>query len=370
MEIKTRKHESKGTIQFQEHWITKSIGDVAPLQRGFDLPAKKLKKGEFPVVYSNGILNFHNLFKVKGPGVVTGRSGTIGKITYVEEDYWPHNTSLWVTNFKGNYPKFIYYLYKFVKLKRFASGSGVPTLNRNDVHQHEISIPKSYDEQISITKSLSNLDDLIKKLDGLIEKKKCIKKGAMQELLTEKIRLKGFSKDWDIDIIKNCAKITTGSRNTQDKVKDGLYPFFVRSKKIEYINSYSYDGEAVLTAGDGDIGKVFHYINDKFDFHQRVYCISDFDVCLDGYFFYLYFSEYFRKRVMSMTAKSTVDSIRMVMISHMQIPLPEKNEQKAIGKILFDMNSEIKELETKKEKYVMIKNGMMQKLLTGEIRLV
>ena len=90
-----------------KEWEVKRILDFAPLQRGFDLPTEKIVKGAYPVVYSNGILNFHIEYKAKGPGVVTGRSGTIGKVTYVESDYWPHNTSLWVTDFKGNNPKYV-----------------------------------------------------------------------------------------------------------------------------------------------------------------------------------------------------------------------------------------------------------------------
>ncbi len=100
--------------------------------------------------------------------------------------------------------------------------------------------------------------------------------------------------DWELDYIENLAHITTGSRNTQDRVNDGQYPFFVRSQTVERINSYSFDGEAVLTAGDGvGTGKVFHYIKGRFDAHQRVYRISEFDERINGYFFYLYFSSHF-----------------------------------------------------------------------------
>ena len=99
-----------------------------------------------------------------------------------------------------------------------------------------------------------------------------------------------FPDDWEIGKIKDHASIITGSSNTQDKIDDGAYPFFVRSQKVERINSYSYDGEAVLTAGDGvGTGKIFHYINGKFDYHQRVYKISEFSEKLQGYYFYLYF---------------------------------------------------------------------------------
>ena len=99
--------------EFEGEWVSKTIGDIAPLQRGFDLPTGQINNGKFPVVYSNGIMNYHSSYKCVAPGLITGRSGTIGKFTYIEDGYyWPHNTSLWVTNFYDNNPKFIYYLYQ------------------------------------------------------------------------------------------------------------------------------------------------------------------------------------------------------------------------------------------------------------------
>lgn len=176
--------------------------------------------------------------------------------------------------------------------------------------------------------------------------------------------------DWDVQPVSKVARITTGSKNTQDKVDTGMYPFFVRSQTIERINSYSYDGEAVLTAGDGvGTGKVFHYINGKFDIHQRVYKMSDFSKDLDGYFFYLYFSNYFYSRIMQMTAKSSVDSVRMEMIADMQIPLPKKTEQTAIATALSDTDDLIEKLEVLIKKKKNIKQGAMQNLLIGKRRL-
>jgi len=176
--------------------------------------------------------------------------------------------------------------------------------------------------------------------------------------------------DWNVDGIKNLALITTGAKNTQDRIEDGQYPFFVRSQKVERINSYSFDGEAVLTAGDGvGTGKVFHYIKGKFDFHQRVYKISNFDNKLEGYFFYLYFSNRFLYRIMSMTAKSSVDSVRMEMIADMQLPLPGKPEQIAIATSIRDIQELIDTLNKLIAKKKNIKQGAMQELLTGKKRL-
>lgn len=171
--------------------------------------------------------------------------------------------------------------------------------------------------------------------------------------------------DWDIDFVKNLAVIKTGSRNTQDRIENGIYPFFVRSQIVERINSYSYDGEAVLTAGDGvGVGKVIHYINGKFDCHQRVYRISDFNGKLNGYYFYLYFGSNFLNRIMQMTAKSSVDSVRMDMIADMAIPIPSTlQEQTAIATALSDTDALITSLEKLIAKKRSIKQGAMQELL-------
>ena len=177
--------------------------------------------------------------------------------------------------------------------------------------------------------------------------------------------------DWNPDYIENFAVITTGSKNTQDSVDDGQYPFFVRSQTVERINSYSFDGEAVLTAGDGvGTGKVFHYISGRFDVHQRVYRISNFADCVNGYFFYLYFSTHFYNRIMQMTAKSSVDSVRRAMISRMQVALPPTEaEQRAIATALSDVDGLLGGLDRLIAKKRDLKQAAMQQLLTGQTRL-
>ena len=176
--------------------------------------------------------------------------------------------------------------------------------------------------------------------------------------------------DWEVDTIGNLCSITTGGKNTQDKISEGLYPFFVRSQTIERINSYSFDGEAVLTAGDGvGTGKIFHYINGKCDIHQRVYKMSEFNDDLDGFYFYKYFSSRFYDRVMSMTAKSSVDSVRREMIADMFVAVPPKAEQSAIANALSDVDALITSLEKLIAKKRAIKTAAMQQLLTGKKRL-
>lgn len=171
--------------EFKGEWSTKKVKDICPLQRGFDLPTTQVVTGEYPVVYSNGIGRFHAEYKVKAPGIVTGRSGTIGNLTLVEHDYWPHNTSLWVTNFFDNDVKFIFYLLNKLDLKRFSTGSGVPTLNRNDVHDHKATVPNPREQQ-KVASFLSKVDEKIALLTEKKDKLTEYKKGVMQQLFNGK----------------------------------------------------------------------------------------------------------------------------------------------------------------------------------------
>jgi len=167
---------------FTDPWEQRKLIMVAPLQRGFDLPAEKIIPGVYPVMMSNGIGAYHNEYKVKGPGVVTGRSGTIGNLQYVESAFWPHNTTLWVTKFYGNHPKFIYYLYEKIDLKRYKAGSGVPTLNRNDVHDTMVFFPASRKEQELISAVLTYLDSLITLHQRKLELLQNIKKSLLDKM--------------------------------------------------------------------------------------------------------------------------------------------------------------------------------------------
>jgi type I restriction enzyme S subunit len=134
--------------------------DFVTLQRGFDLPRSEMAGGIYPVVGSTSIIGFHSQYKVEPPGVVTGRSGSLGEVQFVAQPYWPHNTALWVRDFRGNVPKYVYYFLKTLDLGRFNSGAGVPTLNRNHLDKLEISVHE-IEAQRDVATILTGYDDLI-----------------------------------------------------------------------------------------------------------------------------------------------------------------------------------------------------------------
>ena len=137
---------------------TTTLGKLIEFQRGYDLPKSDFNFGEFPVISSNGVLGYHNEYKVIGPGITIGRSGTVGLPHFINENFFPHNTSLFVKDFKGNDPKYIFYLLKTLGLQSQKSGSGVPTMNRNHLHPLKILAYLDIDTQQKIAAVLSALD--------------------------------------------------------------------------------------------------------------------------------------------------------------------------------------------------------------------
>lgn len=124
------------------NWAIGILFDLIELQRGFDLPTQNRKEGTYPIFASTGTNEKHNEFKVKAPGIVTGRSGSLGEVFYVDEDFWPLNTTLWVKHFKRATPIYSYYVLKGINIIDYNGGSAVPTLNRNDIHRHQLIVPE------------------------------------------------------------------------------------------------------------------------------------------------------------------------------------------------------------------------------------
>jgi type I restriction enzyme S subunit len=247
-------------------------------------------------------------------------------------------------------------------IELWAGGAAQPNLGAKELEKFFIPCPTKA-EQTAIATALSDADQYIAHLEKLIAKKRLIKQGAMQELLKPK-------EGWVVKRLGEIAEIYTGKKNNQDKVEGGNYPFFVRSQNIEKINSYSYDGEAILIPGEGNIGKIFHYINGKFDFHQRVYKISDFEENYSGKYIFKYLSENFGRHALENSVKATVDSLRLPTFQEFEIPFPKTlNEQNSIALILGEIDGEISSLEVQLAKAQSLKQGMMQQLLTGKIRL-
>lgn len=163
--------------------------------------------------------------------------------------------------------------------------------------------------------------------------------------------LEKIPNDWQLSRLKFLVSIKTGEKDTVHRVHDGQYPFFIRSPKIQKIDTYSFDGEAILTAGDGDIGKIFHYINGKFDFHQRVYKFSGFKK-INGKYLYYYLHHNLAEEVVKLSAKTTVDSLRLPYLQNFVVAIPREREQTLIANFLDKKTAQIDEAIAIKEQQI------------------
>ena len=344
---------------------------------------------------SSGELNYNKIFdtiehisqqavrntnlRVHQPGTflmaITGleAEGTRGRCAFVGAPATTNQSCLAINGTERMCTEYLFWFYRmwgqYLAFK-YCQGTKQQSYTANIVRNLPIYGPKDISEQQAIAEALNDIDGLIAVLDKKIAKKRLIKQGAMQQLLTGKKRLPGFTDSWVEKKLGAISHIKTGSCNGDQAIENGKYPFFVRSQKVYAIDSYSYDGEAILVPGEGSIGSIFHYINGKFDYHQRVYKISDFADNVYGKYIFFYMSRYFGEYALSLTVKATVDSLRLPTFEEFVICLPmDIKEQQAIAAILSDMDNELADLEAKRDKYRLLKSGMMQKLLTGQIRL-
>lgn len=366
---------------FEGEWKTSTIGEIAPLQRGYDLPTNNVISGTIPVVYSNGILRFHNEGKCQAPAIITGRSGTIGKFTYIDHgEYWPHNTSLWVTTFHKNYPRFVYYFFQNVGFEKYATGSGVPTLNRNDIHKHIESIPSNKEEQQAIASYFTTLDSQISASTSRLTSLKQMKAASLQAMFPQegetvpKIRFKGFKGEWKKVKADSIFK-TFNEKNrpdlpvlsaTQDR---GM----VTRESIGYNIFHDTSNEATYK----------HILPGQFVIHLRsfqggfahseiegiaspAYTIIDFknkDLYHDYYWRYVFMSKEFIKRLELITyGIRDGRSISYDEFKEMSFLVPSKEEQIKIASYLKNLDRQISLQSQRLEKLKQIKSACLDKM--------
>ena len=341
--------------------------------------------------------------KVKTPvsknTMLISRSNTeelVGLVCYVEENY-PNlflSDLIWQVSAKNSEIlniRWLTYLLLTEKYRRkiAARANGTSGSMKKITKGGFLNLPiplPPLPEQKKIAEILSAWDRAIEQVGKLIDAKQRLKKGLMQQLLSGRIRFPEFAgsekrkvnseklvkgelpEGWRIVKLGDVATVSTGNKDNKDKIESGKYPFFVRSQIIERINSFSYDGEAILVPGEGKIGEVIHYINGKFDFHQRVYKISDFHSLVFGLFLFYNLKYYFPQQARRFSVRMTADSLRRSAFTSMKLLIPSHPEQIRIAAVLSTCDREIELLKKKLEKLKEQKKGLMQKLLTGEIR--
>jgi type I restriction enzyme S subunit len=350
---------------FTDDWEERKFADFIDVKSGKDY--KHLNSGSIPVYGTGGYMLSVDRALSDIDAIGIGRKGTIDKPYLLKAPFWTVDTLFYAVPKQNIDLQFSLSIFKKINWKKFDESTGVPSLSKTVINSVGASVP-SYEEQQKIGSFFKQLDETIalhqRKLDLLKEQKK----GYLQKMFPKngakvpELRFAGFADDWELRKSKELCTISTGKGNTQDKVDDGAYPFYVRSATIEKSDEYLYDQEAILTVGDGvGTGKVYHYVNGKYNLHQRVYRMYDFKDVSAKYFYY-YFSKNFYKRVMSMTAKTSVDSVRMEMIADMNIVFPSVKEQENIVELFSNLDNTIALHQRKLDLLKEQKKGFLQKM--------
>lgn len=242
--------------------------DFIKLNRGFDLPDNLIEEGIYPVVASTNIKAYHREYKVDGPMVITGRSGSLGKVQYINGKCWPLNTSLYVKDFKGNNPRYVYYYLKTMHLEQYNAGAGVPTLNQNHLHSLKLLV-HSKERQKEVATILSTYDTLIENNTKRIHLLEKMAENLYKEWFVrfrfpgyEKVEMEnGLPKGWKVESLGNLLDIRYGKDHK--KLDDGDIPIYGSGGIMRYGDTALYEGCSVLIPRKGSLNNII-YVEGKF----------------------------------------------------------------------------------------------------------
>jgi type I restriction enzyme S subunit len=391
-------------------WTCATLGEHFTLQRGFDITVAEQRPGNIPVVSSSGITSFHDRAAVEGPGVVIGRKGKLGDAFFVAGSFWPHDTTLWVKNFHGNDRRFCATFLKWMRLDRFDAATSVPTLNRNFVHPLSVAIPP-LPEQRQITVILDTVDDAIRKTEQIVAKLQQVKQGLLHDLLTRGVNDSGelrdperhpeqfkgsplghLSKEWDVCVLDDVAEVRSGiAKNDNRRSRGAQFVHYLRVANVQdgyldlsEVSQIPVNGEELeryrLASGDvlmnegGDLDKLGRGTMWRGEYDPCVHQNHVFAVrCgsrMRPEFLNVWTGSSAARRYFMVAGKQTTNlaSINKTSLGRLPVVVPAREEQNAIVAILAEHERRASSETTSLAKLRLLKQGLMDDLLTGRVR--
>lgn len=354
-------------------WIECTLGDLVTFQRGHDLPKSQMQEGQYPVVGSNGIIGFHNDYTTDNPSITVGRSGNVGKPFIYYGKTWSHNTTLYVKDYKGNDPVFVFYFLKTMDLANYAGGSAVPTLNRNHIHTLPVLIPKNVEIQRKIGTFLKQFDDKIEENErinnNLFEQAQSLFKSWF-------IDFDPFSntmpEDWAIGTIGDIIEVYDSKRvplsgSQRDKM-DKIYPYYGATSLMDYVDDYLFDGIYLLLGEDGTVVDrygfpILQYVEGKFWVNNHAHILrgkNGFSVET----LYLLFS---LTNIKSIVTGAVQQKISQSNLKKIEIIIPAKEILSNFDEIVQPIFAQIRNLRREIEKLKQLRDELLPKLMSGEI---
>jgi type I restriction enzyme S subunit len=370
-------------------WKKGQLQDLVFFQRGFDITQSQQAAGIYPVISSSGVTSYHNEFKANGPGVVIGRKGTLGSVHFSENDYWPHDTTLWSKDLKGNNPRFVYYYLHTIDFKRFDVGNSNPTLNRNHIHNLSVLIPP-LGVQERIANILSAYDDLIENN----RRRMTLLEDAARQIYREwfvRLRFPGYEhtrmtngvpEGWEECRIREFGEVVTGKTpSTKDSDNyGGEIPFiktpdmhgnvFVTETEMRLTekgaNTQSgkfIPSNALLVSCIGTIG-VVSLTSARSQFNQQINAVVPFE---DAYRYYCFFA--FKELKESMEAiggGATMGNVNKKKFENLKVPKPSMPLLRDFHEICNPLFQQIQVLSFQNQRLRAARDLLLPRLMSGE----
>ncbi len=381
------------------------LGDLVEFQRGYDLPKDSFVKGEYPVQSSNGILGYHNEYKVKAPGITIGRSGTVGIPHLITKNFFPHNTALYVKDFKGNNVHYIYYLLKNLKLNEYKTGSGVPTMNRNHLHPLKIKAFTDSKYQQSIAAVLSALDKKIalnKQINARLEEMaktlydywfvqfdfpdasgKPYKSSGGEMVFDETLK-REIPKGWVVKKLKDAMQIVRGAspRPIDDFLSDNGIPWikisdatatstpfifktkeFIKSNGKQY-SRYLYPNTLILS--NSATPGIPRIVELECCVHDGWLIIENLKNSLFNEFMYFYFLN-FKEKIMNLGSGSIFKNLKTEYIKELDLIIPNKETLENAKTIFSDVFKKIKNTQKQNHHLIQLRDFLLPMLMNGQV---
>ena len=346
-------------------WKSATLFDLVALQRGFDFTKAQQDEGPFPVVSSSGITSYHAACKTDGPGVVIGRKGTLGTVFYISEPHWPHDTTLWVTDFKGNLPRFAYYFLKTLRLEQFDVGAANPSLNRNHIHGLPIRIPDTK-AQRRITDVLSAYDDLIENNTKRINILEEMARSLYREWFVE-LRFPGHEKakfvetaigrvpkGWELGALGDVVTLQRGFDLPERDRCPGIIPIVSSSGVTGTHDTAKVDAPGIVTGRYGTLGEVYTTL-----------FVKDFKGSNPYWLLYLLRSLNFSRQ----NVAGAVPGVNRNFLHMMRIVIPHPIVQKQFGVESDPILEQVQLLSRKTKLLSQQRDLLLPRLISGEIEL-
>ena len=347
-------------------WEVIPLGEFITLKRGYDLPATNRVNGHVPVVSSSGITGHHNVAKVEGPGVVTGRYGTLGEVFFIADSFWPLNTSLYVHDFKGNDPQFSAYFLKTVLPKRSSDKAAVPGVNRNDLHKLLVRATRDTDKQRTIASILSAYDDLIENNRRRIELLEDAARMLHREWFVhfrfpghEYVNVIGSRPEgWEMCEVGDILELRYGKALKERDRIEGPFPVYGSSGIVGTHRAALVEGPAIIIGRKGNVGSVYWSSTDFWPIDTVYFIPKDMVDC------WLYLT---LRSVRFQNTDASVPGLNRNYAYSRKVMHPNGDLRRLFNEFVAPIFSQHAKLENYNRKLVQTRDMLLLRLMSGEI---